>query len=102
MLTPSPISVFILTLLANQCDDAFAVFSNYGPSVDVTAPGVNVNSTYAGGGYKTEHGTSMAAPHVSGVAALMKAIDPTLTNAQARTILRETGELASVPQTRLV
>ena len=85
---------FILTLLANQCDDAFAVFSNYGPSVDVTAPGVNVNSTYAGGGYKTEHGTSMAAPHVSGVAALMKAIDPTLTTAQALTILRQTGELS--------
>ena len=37
--------------VANECDDAFAFFSNYGPSVDVTAPGVNVYSTWAGGGY---------------------------------------------------
>jgi subtilisin family serine protease len=83
---------FIVTLLANQCDDAFAVFSNFGPSVDVTAPGVNVYSTWPGGGYRAESGTSMATPHVAGVAALMRAADPTLTTAAARTMLQETGE----------
>ena len=84
---------FLPSLLWTQCDDALAFFSNRGPSVDVTAPGVNVYSTWAGGGYKSESGTSMATPHVSGVAALMRAVNPTLTTAQARTILEETGEL---------
>ena len=84
---------FIPTLLANQCDDAFAFFSNYGPSVDVTAPGVNVYSTWAGGGYMQESGTSMATPHVSGVAALMKGANPSLTTAQIRQLLVDTGDL---------
>ena len=84
---------FIPTLLANQCDDAFAFFSNYGPSVDVTAPGVNVYSTWAGGGYMQESGTSMATPHVSGVAALVKGANPSLTTAQIRQLLVDTGDL---------
>jgi subtilisin family serine protease len=83
---------FILLLFASVCDDTFAFFSNHGPSVDVIAPGVNVYSTWAGGTYKAENGTSMATPHVAGVAALMKAVNPNLTTAEARTILRETGE----------
>ena len=84
---------FIPTLFAYQCDDAFAFFSNYGPSVDVAAPGVNVYSTWAGGGYQQESGTSMATPHVSGVAALVKGANPSLTTAQIRQILVDTGEL---------
>ncbi len=51
-------------------DDVFACFSNYGPSVDVCAPGVLIYSTSLNGGYKTMSGTSMAAPHVAGAAAL--------------------------------
>jgi subtilisin family serine protease len=84
---------FIPSLLWTACDDAFAFFSNYGPSVDVTAPGVNVYSTWAGGGYQTSSGTSMATPHVAGVAALMKAANPSITPAQVETILEQTGEL---------
>ncbi|MEK6705287.1 MAG: S8 family peptidase [Bdellovibrionota bacterium] len=49
----------------------FAWFSNFGPEVDFTAPGVSVYSTVKGSSYATYSGTSMAAPHVSGVAALM-------------------------------
>jgi subtilisin len=75
-----------------ECDDTFAFFSNYGLSVDVIAPGVSVYSTWAGGGYFTSSGTSMATPHVSGVVALMAALSPSLTPAQARTLLRQSGE----------
>ena len=48
-----------------------ANFSNYGDWVDICAPGVNVPSTYLSGQYTTMSGTSMACPHVSGVAALI-------------------------------
>jgi subtilisin family serine protease len=83
---------FVLELFAQECDDTFAFFSNRGPSVDVIAPGVMVYSSWAGGGWQTSSGTSMATPHVAGVAALMAAADPGLTPAEARALLVETGE----------
>ncbi|MHC1769368.1 MAG: S8 family serine peptidase [Verrucomicrobiia bacterium] len=58
------------TVVSPYQDDVFACFSNYGSSVDVCAPGVLIYSTSLNGGYKTMSGTSMAAPHVAGAAAL--------------------------------
>ncbi|UCD49876.1 MAG: S8 family serine peptidase [Phycisphaerales bacterium] len=47
-----------------------ADFSNVGPEIRLAAPGVSINSTFNGGGYKVWGGTSMACPHVAGAAAL--------------------------------
>lgn len=67
-----------------------AEFSNYGrDQVDLFAPGVDILSTVPGGGLKRESGTSMAAPVVSGVAALLMAYFPELTAMQVRDILLE-------------
>ena len=53
----------------NDVDDTFANFSNYGPDVDLAAPGVCIKSTYKST-YATLSGTSMASPHAAGLAAL--------------------------------
>ena len=75
-----------------QCDDYLADFSDYGAVVDVAAPGVWINSTWNDGGWRTASGTSMAAPHVAGVAALVLAARPSLTPAEVRSTLQATGE----------
>jgi subtilisin family serine protease len=75
-------------------DDTFASFSNYGNIVDIGAPGVNIYSTWVGGGYNTISGTSMAAPHVTGSAALYIATHPGAMWTQVRDALVTLGEPA--------
>jgi len=65
--------------------------SNYGPNVDVIAPGSLVWSTYTGGGAPIHEGTSMAAPHTAGVAALMLSVNPNLTPEEVKTVLQDTA-----------
>lgn len=59
-----------ITVGASDCGDQVASFSSYGQGQDLYAPGVDITSTWPGGGTHTMSGTSVAAAHVTGVAAL--------------------------------
>lgn len=68
---------WVIGVAATDGDDKKAGFSNYGTWVDVSAPGVNIYSTLFDDTYAGWSGTSMAAPFVSGLAALLVAEHPT-------------------------
>ena len=86
----------IISVAATDHNDNLASFSNIGlSSVDLAAPGTSILSTYYLGNYITMSGTSMATPHVSGVAALVKAANPSLTSAQIKDIILSTVDVKS-------
>ena len=72
-------------------DDTFADFSNYGSDVDLIAPGKCILSTKRGQAYGYSSGTSMAAPHVTGAAALYRATRPDAPPSEVRWALQYLG-----------
>ena len=78
----------IISVAATDYNDNLASFSNYGAtSVDLAAPGVGIASTYPNSQYYYMSGTSMATPHVSGVAALIKAANPSFSSSQIKSMI---------------
>jgi len=82
----------VIAVTATDESDRRASFSSFGDWVELAAPGVDIYSTVLGYSYGYKSGTSMAAPHVSGVAALIWSCFPNLTSHQVRLHLRHTAD----------
>ena len=92
----------IIAVTASDPNDKYSSFGNYGAtSVDLAAPGVYIWSTipaaldtfdYSPDGYARFNGTSMATPHVSGTAALMWSVNPTLSYQTIKQLILDTGD----------
>jgi subtilisin family serine protease len=81
----------LISVGASDQFDRKAWFSNYGVrTVDLSAPGTNIYSTWKGSTYRFADGTSMATPHVSGAAALVKAVFPNASGVGLKALLLRT------------
>jgi serine protease len=83
----------VISVANTNQSDVRHTTSNYGPRIDISAPGFNIYSTRASSatGYEYKTGTSMAAPMVSSLLGLMKSIDPTIPNVDIKGCLLSTA-----------
>ncbi len=88
---PPTVSRGTIAVAAVEGDNTKSPYSNYGSFVRVVAPGSNIRSTYADGGYATWSGTSFAAPFVAAEAALILSVSPSLTADQVKDYIRSTA-----------
>lgn len=82
----------VISVGATDIDDNRAKFSSTGPKLELSAPGVKILSTLNGNKYGTLSGTSMACPHVAGVAALVISEESGITNSRVRIRMQTTAQ----------
>ncbi|HDY92643.1 MAG: S8 family serine peptidase [Pseudoalteromonas distincta] len=83
----------VLSIASTDSNDNLSDFSQWGAtSVDMGAPGSGIVSTVPGNGYANYSGTSMATPHVAGVAALVLSVNPDLTTSELKALLMSSGD----------
>jgi hypothetical protein len=87
----------VVAVGATDSNDTLASFSNYGSYIDLTAPGVNIVTTIAGGGYGGVSGTSFSSPIAAGVAALVLSRNPSLSAQQLVTLLEQNSDDLGTP-----
>jgi thermitase len=87
----------VLAVCATDEKGNRADFSNYGSNAGISAPGVSIASTYPDHRYAALSGTSMASPHIAGVAGLIRAINPNLSADQVVDILKRTATDIGAP-----
>lgn len=87
----------VISVASSTSSDEVSNFSNYGKHIDIAAPGSSIYSTMPKGLYGVMDGTSMAAPMVSGVAALIKANEPALSNIEIENRLYASVDDLGVP-----
>jgi subtilisin family serine protease len=81
----------VFAVAATDSNNDKAPFSNYGDYIDVAAPGVSIASTYPNNQYAALSGTSMASPHVTALAALIRSTNPLLKNTEVMDIMRQSA-----------
>ncbi len=82
----------VLSVAATDINDQKASFSSYGTWVSVSAPGVNIYSTFPGNTYNYLSGTSMSAPLVAGLCGLVRSVNPSLSVDQVISIIKNTSD----------
>jgi len=87
----SPDNPYVLTVSATDPNDLLYSWSNTGNNVDIAGPGWSY-TTVRGGGYSSASGTSISAPIVAGVAALVISANPSLTAPQVQDILKQSAD----------
>ncbi|MFV9510424.1 S8 family peptidase [Tepidibacillus sp. LV47] len=87
----------VLSVGAVDQDDEYARYSNYGQQLDVVAPGDGIYTTQLGGQYTANSGTSMAAPQVAGLAALLYQKYPDLTPKEVENIIKFSADDVDQP-----
>ncbi|MBL7883378.1 MAG: S8 family peptidase [Bacteroidia bacterium] len=83
---------YVISVSNTKTDDRRSASSNYNYTVDVGAPGEGIYSTYSGGGYMNNTGTSMSSPCAAGVAAIIKSFYPSYTALQVGERLKTTTD----------
>ncbi|MEJ2745607.1 MAG: S8 family serine peptidase, partial [bacterium] len=86
-----------MAVSATDQNDLRAFFSSWGLPIEVAAPGVEIHSTITGNNYDSLSGTSMACPHVSGLAALIMSYGGGMSAADARDIICQSAEDLGIP-----